>query len=157
MNDNTCVVEWDDMNMKEIEEAKKLYQKARREGRKIVDMAGAVIEGFKASLRGFRIMEKALSSTQFSMRIINDTGDELVVWDSNVKKEIREAGKLFEKYLSDGYKAYAVKDDGSLGGRITKFDADLEEISFSDKQKQSVSRFAESFGKVQMLPKTRKA
>ena len=157
MNGNTMVIEWNGSNKREVEEAKTLYRSARKEGRIIVDMAGAIVQGFKASLLGFCIMEKALSDTQFSMRIINETGDQLVVWDSNIKKEVKEAEKLFTEYLGKGWKAYAINQNGDRGRRITHFNAELEEVTFDDKEKMSISKFAESFGKVQMLPKTRAA
>lgn len=157
MNGNTLVVEWDDSKLKEIEDAKTIYRQARQAGRVIVDMVGNTIDGFKSSLKSFKVLEKALSETQFSMRIINDTGDELVIWDSNIKKEVKEAGKLFEKYLNKGWKAYAINDDGTKGIRIVSFDADLEEVVFDDKTSINIKKFAESFGKVQLLPKTRAA
>ena len=157
MNGNTLVVEWDDSNLKEIEDAKTIYRQARQAGRIIVDMVGGTIGGFRASLKAFKVLEKALSDTQFSMRIINETGDELVIWDSNIKKEVNEASKLFEKYLKKGWRAYAINDDGTTGIRIVSFDSDLEEVIFDDKTSINIKKFAESFGKVQLLPKTRAA
>lgn len=157
MNGNSMVVEWDDSNFKEIEEAKALYIKARKEGRKIFDMAGELVEGFKTTLKGFRIAEKEMSDTQFAVRFIDDSGDDRVIWDSSVKKEVREAEKRFTEYLDKGWRAYAVESNGDRGRRITKFDAKVEEISFADGKVMSLLRFAQAFGSVQVLPKTRKA
>jgi len=157
INESTIEFGWDDSKLKEIEQAKALYRQARKDGRKIVDLKGGVVEGFRSNLLGFRILEKEYTNSQFSLLVVNETGDELVVWDSSVKKEVKEAAKLFAKYLDKGCKAYAVEPDGDKGRRIMSFDADLEEITFQDKGVMSISGFAKAFGKAQILPKTRRA
>ena len=157
LNNNAQVVEWDDSKLKEIEEAKVKYQQARREHRRITTLEGTPVEGFRANLLAFRILQPELSETQFTVRLINDTGDELLIWDSIVKSEVAEAGKVFTEYLEKGWKAYAVTPDGKLGQRIVKFDAALEEVHFADKKTLKLDAFVKSFKQVQVLPKTRKA
>lgn len=157
LNNNAQVVEWDDSSLKQIEEAKKLYQQARREHRKITTIGGEIIEGFRANLLAFRIESPELSDTQFSVRLVNDTGDELLIWDSKVKDEIGEAARVFAEYLEKGWKAYAVSPEGALGQRIVRFDASLEEVSFADKRTLKLEAFVKTFKQVQVLPKTWKA
>ena len=154
----TREVSWDEnANLKMIDEVKSIYIKAKNEGYDIVDLDGKSIEVFKPSLLGFKILEKKLTQTQFSMRILNETGDELLIWDSVSKKEVQEAQKRFDEYIAKGWRAYAVNSDGSTGKRIRTFDADIEELTFADDMKMSFSKFVKSFGKIQMTPKTRAA
>lgn len=160
MNNAPLIVSWDENKPKEVEEAKKLYQKARKELREIVDLEGRVLEYFSPLLGGFEIKGKQLSSTQFSMRILNETGDETIIWDASQEKEVREAAKLFSSYLERGWEAFAISEDGSRKRRIKRFNAELQEITFTDvtsekEFKSTLSKFVDKFKQIQMLPKTR--
>jgi len=153
------IVEWDAFNKKEVEEAKKIYQQARREIREIVTLAGIPIEFFHPSLEGFEIKGKALKAGQFSVRILNEKGDETVVWDSNDPDEIEEAAKLFSNYLNKGWTPYAVSTDGSMRRKVKYFNPELMEVTFLEPGKektatQKLKEFVKECPAVTILPKT---
>jgi hypothetical protein len=181
MNANTLRVEWGE-RLKEIEEAKTIYQKARAEGRRITDLDGAEVSHFRSSLRGFLIHEIALKPSEFAMRIFDETGDRRLIWNSLDPDQIREAAKIFNDYLSRGWKAYAVDEKGQKGARIFGFSGEKQELYFDERttndklrsfagqfaglesqslgkgsppsKRQRLSEFAQSFKTVKLLPRT---
>jgi len=156
MNNAAMVIEFDDSSNREIEEAKTYYRKARAAGRKIVDMEGNPVEHFHPALQGFKILESELRDHEFAMRLINETGDETVIWDSRDPDEVKEAERRFKEYTDKGWKAYAVDASGKLAGRIRSFGADACEVVFKEGRdwKGDLKKFVESFKRVEMLPRT---
>lgn len=153
------IVEWDDNISKEVEEAKKIYQQARREQREIITLAGQTIEFFHPSLKGFEIKGKALKLGEFSVRILNEKGDETLIWDSNDPDEIEEAAKIFSDYLNKGWTPYAVSPNGDLKRKVRYFNPELMEVTFVEPGKektftQKLRDFVQAFPAVTMLPKT---
>ena len=150
-------VDWDILNKKEIEDAKKYYQKARTEKRLITKDDGQVLTCFNASLGTFLIKETELSESQFEMRIFDETGDRRLIWDSSDAGQIKDAAKEFETYVAKGWRAYAIGLKGKPNQRIYKFDPEKEEIYFdeSGSLKEKLSKFITSFKEVKMIPKTR--
>jgi hypothetical protein len=61
-------------------------------------------------------------------RILNQNGDDRVIWDRREPSEVKEAYKKFKELLTKGYVAYAATSDGRKGHKITEFDPGLEEI-----------------------------
>jgi hypothetical protein len=143
-------------NLREVDDAKKKYIDARRDNRVITDLEGNRIENFRPALGGFIIREQALGDNEFAFRIFDDTGDRRVIWNCNDPAEIREAKNEFDKYISKGWKAYAINRNGSMGKRIRSFDADLQEIVFDDKEglTAKLKDFAKSFKEVKVVPRT---
>jgi hypothetical protein len=62
------------------------------------------------------------------MRIMDGTGDNKVIWNSNSAVEVEAARDMFDKLIKKGYKAFSVTKDGDKDGMITKFDPSLEKI-----------------------------
>jgi len=149
-------VEWDPKNKKEIEESKKIYQQAKKEYRKIVDLDGQPISCFKPELLRFLIKAIELKEGQFELRFFDETGDRRLIWDSKSRGEIKEASKIFEDYIKKGWRAYAISKDGKLKNRIRSFNADTEEIIFDEESlKNTFKEFVKTFTEVKMLPATR--
>jgi len=61
-------------------------------------------------------------------RILSQNGDDRVIWDRREKNQVKEAFNKFKELMKKGYTAYATRNDGSRGHRITEFDPGLEEI-----------------------------
>lgn len=61
-------------------------------------------------------------------RVLSDNGDDRVIWDRRIKKQVKEAFTKFRELLKKGFTAYAVHRDGSRGHKITEFDPGLQEI-----------------------------
>jgi hypothetical protein len=155
MNAAPQLVEWDDDNKKEIEEAKSIYQKAREQNREIEDLFGNMVEYFRPSLKGFRIKGQRLKPHQFSMRILNEKGDETLIWDSRDPDEVKEAAKIFNKYIEKGWRAFATDIEGNRSRRIRAFDAEKEEVIFEeDNTKEKLQKFVGKFSEIKVLPKT---
>lgn len=67
-------------------------------------------------------------------RILSDNGDDRVIWDRRIPKQVKEAFKKFKELMKKGYSAYATTSDGSRGHKITEFDPSLEEIVLGAKE-----------------------
>jgi hypothetical protein len=158
LNQSSIRIEFDPRSLPIIDEAKKKYIEARRQGRKITDLEGNPIAIFKPMLGGFIIGEKELTDDQFSFRIYDETGDRRLIWNASNPFEVEEAAKKFEAYLTKGWKAYLIDREGNKGRRIIRFSAKDEEIVFDEKgveTKHRLKDFIKSFGgKVQLLPRT---
>lgn len=154
-NSNVQVL-FDPRKMKEVDEAKKKYIEARNQNRRIVDLSGEPISVFKGSLGGFVIKEVELSENQFAVRILDETGDRRLIWDSRNPDEIREAKTEFDKYIAKGWKAYAIDRNGKMGKRIRGFDAENEEIIFDETAgiREKLKGFSQKFKEVKMVPRT---
>ena len=133
MNASQLRIEFDDGNLKEIDEAKKLYIEARKNNRVITDLEGNIIEGFRTYYKGFVIREIELKHSEFSARFFDETGDRRLIWDANDQTQVEEAMILFEEYLAKGWKAYSTREDGTRGRRIYGFDPDTLEIYWDEK------------------------
>ena len=156
MNKSTMRIEWDDSKLKEIDEAKRFYLKARQENRRILSAEGAEIETFKPSLRCIIIDEVLLSPDDFAVRILDETGDRRLIWDTRDPSQVKEAEDTFEKYLAKGWKAYAVDKKGNQKHRIFRFDWKKEEVHFDDKgkTKERFEKFIRAFKDVKLVPRT---
>lgn len=146
MNNSQMRVEWDEKNSKQIEEAKTLYRKARQEHRTIVDLDGKIVTQFRPWMKGFMIQEMELSATEFSMRIFDETGDQRLIWNAADPDQVKEAAKIFQDYITKGWKAYAVDHTGKRGKRIIGFSDALEELYFDETPSaQKLEKFANTF------------
>jgi len=154
MNNSALRIEWDTDNKKEIEEAKAYYRKAKTEGRIVTDVENNVIEFFKPSLGGIVIKETELKEHEFSVRVYDETGDRRLIWDSSDPKQVKEAMKLFNDYISRGWRAYATCEKGVTRRRIHEFDIEHEEVSFEEKPFKMISKeFVESIKKTSKVEK----
>jgi hypothetical protein len=158
---NSFRVEWDDKNKREVEEAKKIYQAAKSEGRQIRSLEdNSLITVFRPCLLGFLISDLELQDEQFSFRIIDDTGDRRLVWELTDAQQVLEASEIFNTYIDKGWRAYAVDALGNKRLRIRNFDAKREEILFEEIKvpkllDEFVSKFA-SNSNVENVTKTSK-
>ena len=152
------IIDWDASNRKEIERAKLLYQQARKNKRDIVLTETDIpVIYFSPEHESYLVQKKALSESQFEMRIYDETGDRLLVWDSKDQLEVQDAHKMFQEYLDKGWRAYAVGDNGKNIKRIFKFDPSTQEIHFDEKKsvKEKLVNFVKTFKEIQMTPRTR--
>ena len=151
-------IDWEQDNRKVVEKAKLKYQQARRDKRSIffTDTEKKVI-CFKPEHESYLVRKSALSDSQFEMRIFDETGDRLLVWDSKDALEVQDAVKMFNSYLDKGWRAYAIGDSGKKTKRIYSFNAETEEIHFDEKKSviEKLSNFVNSFKEIQMTPQTR--
>ena len=151
-------IDWEVNNRKEVEKAKLKYQQARRDKRAIVfTETGLTVPCFKPEHESYIVQKPALSDSQFEMRIFDETGDRLLVWDSEDPLEVQDAHKMFQEYLDKGWRAYARGDNGKTTKRIFGFDAKLEEIYFDEKKtiKDKLSNFVKTFKELHVTPRTR--
>lgn len=63
-----------------------------------------------------------------TMRVIDQTGDTKIMWDSSKEPEVESARRTFNDLRKKKYTAYAVKKNGDKGEVITEFDPDAEKI-----------------------------
>lgn len=117
---------WNSSHLKQIDEAKKTYLKFKKLGYVITKIDGKVLERFIPSLE--ELIVKAQKTTKRVMKILNEMGDERLVWEKENGKQAKEAKAKFIKLLDDGYKAYSVDRGGNKNRRIEEFDIDAEEI-----------------------------
>lgn len=156
LNPHNFRIDWDPFIKKEVEEAKKKYQQALLEKREIVLEDGTLVTGFKPEFKSLLVKSMRLSESQFEMRVFDESGDRLIMFDSKNRDEVKNAYKIFEEYLKKGWRAYALGENGKKKTRIFKFDPEAEEIHFDEKgTKEKLQNFIKSFKEVQMTPKTR--
>ena len=117
---------WDCNNKKEVEEAKKIILNFKKSGHKILLSNGNLMKYFRPSYE--EVVIKAEKLFKSIMKILNDTGDERLVWDSNDGKEALQAKERFKKLIDQGYTAFSVNSKGDKKNRITEFDVEAEEI-----------------------------
>ena len=148
-------IEWDSKNRKEIEEAKKIYQQARKEKREITLLDNTPIENFNPEHGELLIKAESLKENQIETKIIDESGDRRIVWDCTSKKETEEACTLFNTYLSKGWRAYAIGMNGKKIKKIIKFDPVAEEIIFEESSlRESLNKFIKTFQEIKMTPST---
>jgi len=151
-------IDWDHSNRKEIEKAKLKYQQARRDKRTIIfTETGLIVPCFKPEHESYTVQKPSLLESQFEMRIFDETGDRLLVWDSEDPLEVQDAHKMFKEYLDKGWRAYAIGDSGKKTKRIFGFNPETEEIHFDEKKSvvEKLKDFAKTFKEIQMTPRTR--
>lgn len=156
LNNAAILYEWDD-NRKDIEKAKSLFRKAKTHLRIVENEDGNAIQHWRevANSGYLRIREFQCNETQVNMRFIQKDGDKTVCWDANVKNEVIEAAKTFQKHLGEGWIAYAVDPiSGEKGHRIQEFNAEKEEIVFAEGPRMKLKAFAKKFKKVVVTAKT---
>lgn len=119
-------VVWDSTRLKEIDEAKSLIMRYKKQGYEIQLPDGTVMERFNPRLE--EVVVKAKKVLKNVLKILNEKGDERIVWDKENGPEAMEAKKKFNEYLDKGYKAYSVDHAGNKKMRIEEFDVDAEEI-----------------------------
>lgn len=156
LNLSTIRVEFDPLNLRQVDEAKKKYIGARKEGRVITNLAGDRISSFRAATDGFLIREYELAQDEFAVRFFDETGDRRIVWNASDPAQIREAKREFDKFVAKGWKPYAINRDGSMGKRIREFNSEAQEIIFDEKGgvRSKLADFAKSFKEVKMMPRT---
>ncbi len=120
------IIPWDSSHLKQIDEAKKEYRKYKKLGYIITKMDGTILERFDSALE--EIIIKAQKTAKRVMKILNDHGDERLVWEKEDGRQAKEAKSRFVKLIADGYKAYSVDRNGKKNRRIEEFDIDAEEI-----------------------------
>ena len=62
------------------------------------------------------------------MRVLDETGDTKLVWDTDNQDEVDAARETFNKLKKKGYSAYHVKDKGAKGKIMTEFDETAEKL-----------------------------
>lgn len=156
MNLSQIRVEFNPLNLRQIDEAKKKYIDARRQGRIVTDLRGNRVDSFRAVTDGFLIRGYELAENEFAVRFFDETGDRRIVWNASDPAQIGEAKKEFDKYVDKGWKPYAINRDGSMGKRIRGFDAEAQEIIFDEKGgiRDKLKDFAAKFKEVKMMPRT---
>jgi len=148
-------VEWSPVNKKEIEDAKKIYIKARRENRSITTIEGIPVNSFSPSLEALLILGKELKDDEFATRIFDESGDRRIIWNSKDIGQRREAAKIFEKCLNDGGRIYSVNSKGEKIHRVFGFDPEKEELLVDEKgTKEKLDKFVKACAEVKVLPKT---
>lgn len=117
---------WNSTKLKEIDEAKKEYLKYRNQGYIIQKIDGTPLDRFLPYLE--ELIVKAHKTCRRVMKILNDKGDERLVWDKENGKQAKEAKVKFEELLAGNYMAFSVDSKGNKNRKITEFDVDAEEI-----------------------------
>jgi len=117
---------WDSRKLKEVDEAKATIRGYRSKGYLITKADGTPLDKFIPSLE--EVVVKAQKVAKRVMKILNEKGDERLVWDKENGKEAKEAKAKFEDLIAKGYTAYSVDSSGKKNRKIEEFDVDAEEI-----------------------------
>jgi len=117
---------WDSKSLKQIDEAKEIVMRYKRKGHEILLASGAKMEKWSSQYE--EVIIKANKVLKRTMKILSQSGDDRIVWDSEDGREAKEAKKKFVELLEKGYKAYSVDLNGQKNRRITEFDVEAEEI-----------------------------
>jgi len=120
-------ITWDRARLKEIDEAKVMILKYKRMGYPVLKEDGTEMERFDPFLEEVLIKAQRIMGKK-TLKILNEHGDERLVWDMNNGREAKEAKKKFLDYISKGYKAYSVDAEGRKNRRIEEYDVEAEEI-----------------------------
>lgn len=64
----------------------------------------------------------ATMTEKCTLHILDRTGDTKVMWSPDNPDEVENAKNTFERLKAKGFLAYTVRDDGSKGEVIRKFD-----------------------------------
>jgi len=155
--DSVQMYGWNTDNKKEVDEAKGIYIKARNAGKRILDHDKKEVKLW-TDLNEMMFIDEPLKDSEVFMRILDESGDSRVIWDSRDPKQVADAATLFEEYLKKGWRAYAVDQHGVQGKRIRRFNAATEEIFFDESELgTSLKEFVSAFRTIKVLPKTRPA
>ena len=157
-------VAWNPANKKEVDEAKKVYISAKRSGKQIlkpVERNGKeerIPVSKWTELSDEFIMDVPLKEGEVFMRILDESGDKRIIWNSNDPEQVKDAAKLFAEFLSKGWRAYAIGADGKQGKRIRAFSAETEEIFFEESSLATkLKDFVKQFPTIEVGAKTRPA
>lgn len=157
LSNHAMRIEWDGNDRKQTEDAKTYYRQARMEGRRITNHKGEDVQAFRSDLQTIVICQTELKDGEFSMHILDETGDRRLIWRADRPEEVNEAAEIFDSYVKKGWKPYGVRRDGTKSARVRRFDPKAQEIYFDDDPKakgESFKNFIKSFTEVRMLPKT---
>lgn len=64
--------------------------------------------------------------TRGEMRVLDESGDLKIMWDSDKSDEVKHARDTFDKMKAKGYSAFSVKKSGEPGRTLSEFDPDIE-------------------------------
>lgn len=64
--------------------------------------------------------------TRGEMRVLDESGDLKIVWDSDKPDEVAHARETFDKMKAKGYSAFQVKKSGEPGKLLPAFDENIE-------------------------------
>lgn len=118
---------WDKAHIRQIDQAKKLYWKFKREGYVItLEDKKTPIKRFNPNLETIVIIAKKVKG--HVMKFLSEKGDERLVWDMDSGPEAKQAKNKFNELIKKGYKAYSVDHKGEKNRKITEFDVEAEEI-----------------------------
>jgi hypothetical protein len=117
---------WNARKLKEIDEAKTEYRKYKALGYQIVKADGTPLDRFMPALE--EIVVKAKKVYQRVLKVLNEKGDERIVWDKENGRQAKEAKAKFEEFLKKNYMAFSVNSKGEKNRKIDEFDVDAEEI-----------------------------
>lgn len=157
LNSNRIEVSWDRNSRKSIEFAKSIYRTARNLGRKIVNVNNEEISNFSPDIELIYVEPIEVSLNQFSVRVLDETGDRRIIWDSSSKAQVEEAKLKFKQYIDAGCRIYAVSPNGKKGARIMDFSDNLEEVYVEEDRKsikEKFEDFVKKFKSIEVLPKT---
>jgi len=148
---------WDPRVPKEIDEAKLRYREAKAKGHQFLSEDDKPLDHFPALIGFVKILPQSKVGQCF-FRVLDETGDRRLTWDSTDPDQIEEAAKKFDGYMKKGYRAYAVSlaDPKVRGPRIYGFDPKTEEVLFDDSGsvREKLAGFISKFQEVTLLPKT---
>jgi hypothetical protein len=120
---------WDARKLKEIDEVKKEYREYKAKGYLILKADGTPLDRFLPALEEIVIKAKMIGQLgQKVMRILNEKGDERLVWDKENGHQAKEAKAKFEEFIKKNYMAFSVDSQGKKNRKIEEFDIDAEEI-----------------------------
>lgn len=121
------IVIWNPSRLKEIEEAKKIFQEHRTLGHHLTKSDGTTLDYFHPSHGRFVVVADK-SNTLSVMKILDGSGDTRVKWAKENGRQALKAKDRFLKLIKDGYTAFSVDTRGNQRTKITEFDIDAEEI-----------------------------
>jgi len=114
------LISWDPTFYDQLIEAQKEISKLKSQG--------FIVEYEKEGEA--RLVPPAKDQNIKVFRILSENGDDRLVWDRRIKKQVEEAFKKFKEFMQRGYSAYATFSNGAPGHKISEFDPGLEEILF---------------------------
>jgi hypothetical protein len=63
-----------------------------------------------------------------NMDVLDNTGHTRHIWDAGNEAEVEAARTLFENLTGRGFRAFCVKEDGTEGKRMDRFDPEAEKM-----------------------------
>lgn len=122
---------WNPADLKEVDEAKAVLRAWKKMGYRIELEDGSEMEFFRPHY-GEATVKAGIPEARYVMRILNETGDEVITWNKENGGEALEAKKRLYKHLKKGGTAYTVRKDGTRKRQIAEFDVDSEELILDD-------------------------